>query len=55
VSSLAFSADGALMAAAASYCHERGEQQGLPPDQIFIRKIADAEVRPKPRAAPAHA
>lgn len=52
VASLAFSGDGALLAVASSYSYERGEQQGVPPDQVFIRKVADAEVRPKPRAQP---
>lgn len=37
------------MAAAASYCHERGEAGGQPADTIYIRKMADLEVRPKPR------
>ncbi|KAI8468059.1 MAG: quinon protein alcohol dehydrogenase-like superfamily [Monoraphidium minutum] len=52
ISSLAFSADGHLLAAAASYAFERGEAggAGAPGDQIFVRKVADAEVRPKPRA-----
>ena len=53
VASLAFSADGALLAVASSYCHERGEGAGGPPDAIFLRKCADAEVRPKPRIAAA--
>ncbi len=53
IASLAFSADGALLAAAASYCHERGEAAGAPADQIYVRPVQDAEVRPKPRAAAA--
>lgn len=52
VSSLAFSADGSLLAVASSYAFERGEAGivAAPRDALFVRKVADAEVRPKPRA-----
>eukprot|EP00775_Hariotina_reticulata_P008928 gene8928-9105_t len=49
IASLAFNQQGNLLAVASSYCFEYGEQQNTPPDQIFIRPVAEAEVRPKPR------
>jgi cell cycle arrest protein BUB3 len=49
IASLAFNHQGNLLAVASSYCFEYGEQQNTPPDQIFIRPVVEAEVRPKPR------
>lgn len=51
ISSLAFSRSGELLAVASSYAHEQGEQPGQPPDALYIRPVADAEVRPKQRKA----
>lgn len=58
VASLAFSADGALLAVAASYAFERGggaAAAAAPADAVYIRRVADSEVRPKARAAAASA
>jgi len=49
VASLDFNHDGALLAVAASYTFEEGEKDH-PPDQIYIRAVADTDVKPKPRA-----
>ena len=49
VASLAFSHDGNALAVAASYMFENGEQQQHQPDQIYIRPVMEAEVKPKPR------
>lgn len=48
IAALAFSRDGSYLAAAASYTYERGEQEH-PADSVFVRQMADAEVKPKPR------
>ncbi len=56
VASLAFSPDGSLLAVAASYAWEQGDPAQLPqyarpaPDTVYIRQVADAEVRPKTKA-----
>ncbi len=56
VASLAFSPDGTLLAVAASYAWEQGDPAQLPtyakpaPDAVYIRQVADAEVRPKGKA-----
>ena len=53
VASLAFSPDGTMLAVAASYAWEQGDPAQLPqyakpaPDAVYIRQVADAEVRPK--------
>jgi cell cycle arrest protein BUB3 len=48
VSSLSFSADGSLLAIAASYQYELPENPNpMPEDQIFIRKVTDQETKPK--------
>jgi hypothetical protein len=70
IASLAFSADGTLLAAAASYCWERGPANGANGADdtaaggdadsgrgggvcggggLFVRNVAEAEVRPKQR------
>ena len=49
IAGIAFNESGSLMAVASSYTFEEGEKQGLPPDQIFVREVNDAEVKPKPR------
>lgn len=38
--------DGSLLAIASSYTHEEGDKPA-PDDNIFIRTVQDAEVRPK--------
>ena len=48
IAALAFSRDGSYMAAAASYTYERGEQEH-PADSVFVRQMADAEIKPKPQ------
>ena len=46
ISSLDFSSDGALLAVAVSYCFENGDQKH-PKEQIMIRKVSEADVKPK--------
>jgi hypothetical protein len=46
---LAFSRDGSLLAVAASYMYEQGESAQQPADAIYIRQMAEVEVKPKPR------
>jgi len=48
ISSLSFDSAGELLAVAASYTYEEGERDH-PQDAIFIRHIAEAEVKPKQR------
>eukprot|EP00639_Heterosigma_akashiwo_P004797 CAMPEP_0194568720 /NCGR_PEP_ID=MMETSP0292-20121207/6730_1 /TAXON_ID=39354 /ORGANISM="Heterosigma akashiwo, Strain CCMP2393" /LENGTH=336 /DNA_ID=CAMNT_0039418841 /DNA_START=13 /DNA_END=1023 /DNA_ORIENTATION=+ len=48
ISSLAFNYDGSLLAIAVSYTFEQGEINH-PEDQIVVRVISEADVRPKPR------
>lgn len=48
IASLAFSSDGSLLAVASSYMFEQGEAQHAA-DAIYIRQVAEAEVKPKPR------
>ena len=50
VAALAFSRDGRTLAVAASYTYEQGDQPH-PRDAIYLRPMADAETRPKKRAA----
>ena len=49
VAALAFSPSGDTLAIAASYTYEHGERSH-PPDALHLHAVADAEVRPKPRA-----
>jgi cell cycle arrest protein BUB3 len=49
IASMAFSHNGDMLAVASSYMYEFGERQGGPPDEIYIRPVAEAEVKPKPR------
>lgn len=51
VASLCFNHDGSMLAVAASYSFEEGEKEH-PQDNIYIRMIGDADVKPKPRAQP---
>ena len=46
VSALAFSRDGSQLAVAASYAYDQGEREH-PADAIFVRAVADSDVRPK--------
>ena len=52
ISALAFSKDGAQLAVAASYTHDQGPGHPHPPDAVFIRAVADSDVRPKAPKAP---
>ncbi|CAE7804264.1 BUB3.1 [Symbiodinium sp. CCMP2592] len=47
VSSLDFSADGALLAVAVSYAFEEGERCPPPVPSLFVRAVEPADVRPK--------
>ena len=47
VASLDFSADGSLLAIAASYTFEKGELDKPEVEQIFVRSVAEEEVRPR--------
>ena len=50
MAALAFSPGaGELLAVAASYTWERGAEPGTPADAIVIRRVADADVRPRAR------
>ncbi len=56
IASLAFSPSGARLAIAASYGWEQGDPAALPagappppPDAVFVRDIAEADVKPKPK------
>lgn len=53
IASMAFSHSGDTLAVASSYMYEFGERQGGPPDEIYIRPVTEAEVKPKPRKAAA--
>ena len=46
ISALAFNSTGSLLAIEASYTYEAGERDH-PPESIYIRSIADSDVRPK--------
>ncbi|KAI8996827.1 WD40-repeat-containing domain protein [Pilobolus umbonatus] len=46
ISSLAFSSDGGKLAVASSYTFDEGERDQAP-DTIFIRKMEDADVKPR--------
>jgi len=48
IASLAFNENGTLLAIASSYTFEEGEKDH-PPDAIFIHKVLDSDVKPKPR------
>eukprot|EP00927_Polykrikos_kofoidii_P072461 TRINITY_DN68578_c0_g1_i1.p1 TRINITY_DN68578_c0_g1~~TRINITY_DN68578_c0_g1_i1.p1 ORF type:complete len:329 (-),score=49.69 TRINITY_DN68578_c0_g1_i1:212-1198(-) len=48
VSSLSFSADGAMLAIGVSYTLDQGEKTPAPVPELVIRHISDAEVLPKP-------
>mgnify|MGYP003640712620 CR=1 FL=1 len=48
ISALAFNTDGSQLAIASSYTFEEGEKDH-PADQVYIRAISDAEVKPKAR------
>ena len=45
-----FSYDGTLLAIAASYTFEEGDISH-PDDNVFVRKVQDADVRPRPKVA----
>ncbi|CAH8830855.1 unnamed protein product [Trichobilharzia szidati] len=47
ISSLAFSEDGNLLAIASSYMYERGPIENEPEPTIYIRTVAENEVKPK--------
>lgn len=46
IASLSFSFDGSLLAIASSYTFEMGDKDH-PPDEIYVRKINEADVKPK--------
>jgi cell cycle arrest protein BUB3 len=48
ISSIAFNHDGSEIAIASSYTHEEGDREH-PQDEIYIRKILDAECVEKPK------
>ena len=47
ISSLDFCEDGTQLAISVSYLYERGEIPDTPPPAIYIRSVADSEVRRK--------
>lgn len=48
IAAMAFNADGSLLAVASSYTHEQGDIEH-PPDMVYLRRINESEVKPKPR------
>lgn len=48
MSALAFSRDGSQLAVASSYSYERGDVEHGP-DEIYVRRMQDVEVKPKQR------
>ena len=48
IAAMAFNADGTLLAVASSYTHENGDVAHAP-DNVYIRKMNESEVKPKPR------
>ena len=50
VAALAFNASATLLAVAASYTYEQGEREH-PRDAIYVREMAEVEVKPKAVAA----
>jgi cell cycle arrest protein BUB3 len=46
IASLSFNCDGTYLAIASSYMMEEGEKQ-TPPDEIYVRKVQENDVRPK--------
>lgn len=48
IAAIAFNADGSLLAVASSYTHEQGDIDH-PPDAVYLRRINESEVKPKPR------
>jgi len=46
IASLAFSSNGSKLAIASSYTYEEGNKD-TPPDTVFIRALAEVDVRPK--------
>ncbi len=48
IAAMAFNADGSRLAIASSYTYESGEVEH-PKDSIFVRAMAESEVRPKPK------
>ena len=44
---MSFSCDGTLLAIASSYMYEMGEMENTPEDAVYIRKVSDAETKPK--------
>lgn len=51
ISSLTFSEDGQLLAIASSYMYERGPIENEPEPTIYVRSVAENEVKPKHLAA----
>lgn len=48
VAALAFNPDGSLLAVASSYTFEAGDKEH-PRDAIYVRRMAEMEVKPKSR------
>ncbi len=48
IAAMAFNADGSLLAVASSYTHEQGDVDH-PPDKVYLRRVNESEVKPKPR------
>lgn len=48
---MAFNRDGTLLAIASSYTFEKGELQQSTADEVYVRPVQDAEVRPKSRTS----
>lgn len=46
------SRDGGLLAIASSYTFEEGEKQNPPDDNVVLRRVNDAEVKPRPKVPP---
>jgi cell cycle arrest protein BUB3 len=49
IASLDFNTDGSLLAIGSSYTYEQGEQDNSIPDEIFVRRVKQTDVTPKPK------
>jgi cell cycle arrest protein BUB3 len=47
ISALAFNSEGTNLAIASSYSYDEGEKTDVAPDEIYVRKVLDIDVRPK--------
>lgn len=51
VAAMAFNTSATLLVVAASYTYEKGEQENVVPDRLYVREMAVAEVQPRQKKA----